>query len=146
LPSRLTRAGSRVGRRIRRQGAGHRDCTVARQPARPVFVSRGERLLDEHPTKGRRVDEEVATHYFAAIEQQALNEAIVGAQADIHDAGIHAPHARYGERIFAQVLRVERGVEVVGVREIREWHRRLRRRLRKALARSHRRGQRILTD
>src|SRR6185503_16844803 len=114
----LVRRGARVRRELAARGALHGGSAVARQPARPVFVARGQRLLDEQATKAAAIDEQLTFDAFAARELHRIDET-VGAPLHLDDLALVALHAaRLGVR--TQVRGIQRGVEMEGVLEPRQ--------------------------
>ncbi len=119
LPAR----GARRRACVRRRGAGllagygHR--AVAGQPVRPVVVAGGERLLDEQAAKTRAIDEQFAVDARAGLQGHRFDEAVRGAQAHVDDLALDALDAtRLG--VTSQVLRVQTGVEVIRIRDLRQ--------------------------
>jgi hypothetical protein len=83
----------------------------------PVLEARLQRAFDEQPAEAGAVDEEVALDDPAVGELEGLDVAAV-LRAHLLDLALDALHA-LGLGELAQVTRVQRGVEVVGVVDAR---------------------------
>ena len=114
LPARGARRRARVRRRRAGLLAGHGHRAIAGQPVRPVLVAGLQRLLDQQAAESRAVDEQVAGDARAALQRDGFDEAVFAAQLHVDDFAFDAlDAARLG--VAAQVLRVEAGIEVIGV-------------------------------
>jgi hypothetical protein len=118
LPAGVARGRAGVGRDRRiRVGAGHRDRAVAGQPVAPVLVTGPERLLDQQTAETRTVDEQLALDPAPAFHHHRLDETVLAAQHVVDHLALDPLHpARLC--VLAQVARVQRCVEVVGVGDV----------------------------
>ena len=90
---------------------------VDRQPAAEVDEALLQRAAEQQRSETGTVDEQVARHH-AAIGQLQLRDAAIGPALHVDDASLGAPHAAL-KRHLAQEIGIQRGVEVVGVIELR---------------------------
>src|SRR5581483_538737 len=79
LPSRSVSDRARKRSRRTEASAGQRQRAIAGKPPRPVIEARVERALDEERSEAAAVDEEVATHRALTLEENSLDEAVMGA-------------------------------------------------------------------
>jgi hypothetical protein len=83
---------------------------------RPVLVAGVQCFLDQQAAKTGAVDEQITLELFTALQGHSLDEAVLGAQLHLDDPALDSLHAaRLG--IAAQILRIQSGVEVIGVRD-----------------------------
>ncbi|PAV70131.1 hypothetical protein WR25_17275 [Diploscapter pachys] len=125
LPAGRTGGGTgvRIGLARTGQRTRHRHRPVARQPLRIALIARVQRLLDQQPAKAGTVDKQVARHLPPVDERQGLDIAILAPQPDVGDPPLDPRHpAALG--VTAQIARIERGIEMIGVEQLA--HRRAR--------------------
>ena len=118
LPAGLARHRAGVGGEITAAGARYREGAVAGQQVRPVIEPGLHRPLDQQRAKAGAVDEEIGFQPAVAIEHECRN--ISGFAVALHplDGTFGAQGTpRFG--IMAQECGIERGVEVIGVRQVR---------------------------
>src|ERR1700722_6663924 len=89
---------------------------------RPIIVAGFQSLLDKQPSETGAVDEEIARDTLAAIEHDRVDETIV-AENRLHDFAFRPTRAACF-RVLAQKTRIQRGIEMVGIRDVRKWRRR----------------------
>src|SRR5262245_61839922 len=114
LPAGAPRNRFRVGMKGALAFARDGDGAVAEEPVRPVLVAGLERSFDEKSAKAGAIDEEVAADGFAAFENDRFDEAVAVALSDGCDLAFGASHTAVF-RIAAQVLRIERRIEMKSV-------------------------------
>ena len=130
-PSGLRRRGARIGSDVLLRRAGGRPGAIAGQPVRPVLIASAQRLLDQQAAHPRAIDEEIALQHIPAIGGERADEARLGMLVDPADLALETLHApRLGQ--LAQVVRIERGVEMEGVAERGKQRAAVRRGLREA--------------
>ena len=95
------------------------DRTRRRLAVAPVVVAGLEGLLDQQPAEARAVDEQLAGDAFAVVQRDRVDETALGILLDADHLAFGAHNAaRLG--VAAQEARVEAGVEVVGVGDVRQ--------------------------
>src|SRR3982074_190971 len=114
LPS--GRAGRRqgIGSELARALAGNCNGAVARQPLRPVLVTRLQRLLDQQTAKTRSVDKEIRLDALAALERQRLDKAVLAPKLNIHHFAF-CPTGSTSFGVGTQVARVEASIKMICV-------------------------------
>jgi hypothetical protein len=119
LPARLVRDGPRVRRDVvQRIVSLQREGAVVAQPLRPVLVARLESLLDEHAAEARAIEEQVSLDAPAIFHDHRVDETGLGVLHDLADLALDAFDS-LRLAALSQVTRIQRGVEVIGVIDLR---------------------------
>ena len=119
LPAGVVRGGTRerVGRP--RTGGWQSPGPVHRQPVAPVLVTRLQRFLNQQAAKAGAIDEQLPRNGLAVVEADRNDIATIGIAANLLDLAFDSRRP-LPFRKGAKILRIEAGVEVIGVANFRE--------------------------
>src|SRR4051812_27056672 len=106
--------------------AWYRDRAVAGKPAAPIVIAGAELLLDEETAEARAVDEEITGEGRSIHQRHAFHMPPLAVDRHVDDHTLDAAHP-VPLGIGAQEARIEAGVEVEGIRELRQRQARIRR-------------------
>ena len=114
LPPCAVRCRTCVRQQLGRRFAWYRQCTIARQPVRPVFIACFQSLFNQQSSKARTVDKQITFNSLATLQNDSIHVTIDRALRHLNNLAFCSDHtARLTQ--FAQIFGVQIGVKMIGV-------------------------------